>query len=229
MDQGRNSEALEEFNKALDIEPDHERALEWSAILMQESSAPNHKHLARVRLERIVDRGKETERVYINLGLVAVENRNFQSAEKWFRKALMKNSSSREALFNLALLVSEQSRGAEALGFLDQLLQHYPGHINGLLLLADVNINYLRNLDKAEECYWKVLQLDPTNQKAHHNICVVHFERQDYEKAEQCFAQLLSIHPNVSYIRHHLDVVRNILKQGQSNVFGHLAVPQSVS
>ncbi|GFS71871.1 protein O-mannosyl-transferase TMTC3 [Trichonephila clavipes] len=180
-------------------------------------------------LERIVDRGKETERVYINLGLVAVENRNFQSAEKCFRKALMKNSSSREALFNLALLVSEQSRGAEALGFLDQLLQHYPGHINGLLLLADVNINYLRNLDKAEECYWKVLQLDPTNQKAHHNICVVHFERQDYEKAEQCFAQLLSIHPNVSYIRHHLDVVRNILKQGQSNVFGHLAVPQSVS
>ncbi|GFY46129.1 protein O-mannosyl-transferase Tmtc3, partial [Trichonephila inaurata madagascariensis] len=106
---------------------------------------------------------------------------------------------------------------------------HYPGHINGLLLLADVNINYLRNLDKAEECYWKVLQFDPTNQKAHHNICVVHFERQDYEKAEQCFVQLLSIHPNVSYIRQHLDVVRNILKQGQSNVFGHLAVPQSVS
>ncbi|GFT46833.1 protein O-mannosyl-transferase TMTC3 [Nephila pilipes] len=229
MDQGRSNEALEQFNKALDIEPDHERALELSAILMQESSAPNHKHLARVRLERIVDRGKETERVYINLGLVAVENRNFQSAEKWFRKALMKNSSSREALFNLALLVSEQSRGGEALNFLDQLLKHYPGHINGLLLLADVNVNYLRNLDEAEECYRKVLQLDPTNQKAHHNICVVHFERQDYERAEQCFVQLLSVHPDVSYIRNHLDVVRNILKQGQNSVFGHLAVPQSVS
>ncbi|XP_055946198.1 protein O-mannosyl-transferase Tmtc3-like [Argiope bruennichi] len=229
MDQGRNKEALEQFNKALDIEPDHEKSLELSAILMQDSGAPDHKHLARLRLERIVDKGKETERVYINLGLVAVENRNFQSAEKWFRKALMKNSLSREALFNLALLLSEQLRGAEAIDFLEQLLQHYPGHINGLLLLADVNVNYLRNLDVAEECYRKVLQLDTGNQKAHHNLCVVFFERQDYERAEKCFVHILSMHPDVSYIQDHLEVVRNILKKGQNSVFRHLGGPQSVS
>lgn len=40
------------------------------------------------RLEKILDRGKETERIYINLGLLAVNNQNFLSAEKWFRKAL---------------------------------------------------------------------------------------------------------------------------------------------
>ncbi|GIX91243.1 protein O-mannosyl-transferase Tmtc3 [Caerostris extrusa] len=190
MDQGRNNEALEQFNKALDIEPDHEKALELSAMVMQDSGTPNQKHLARLRLERIVDRGKETERVYINLGLVAVENRNFQSAEK------MKNPSSREALYNLALLLSEQLREAEAITFLDQLLKNYPGHINGLLLLADVNVNYLKNLDTAEECYMKVLQLDASNQKAHHNLCVVYFERQDYESAERCFVNILSMHPD---------------------------------
>ncbi|GIX87372.1 protein O-mannosyl-transferase TMTC3 [Caerostris darwini] len=200
MDQGRNNEALEQFNKALDIEPDHEKALELSAMVMQDSGTPNQKHLARLRLERIVD-----------------------------RKALLKNPSSREALYNLALLLSEQLREAEAITFLDQLLKNYPGHINGLLLLADVNVNYLKNLDTAEECYMKVLQLDASNQKAHHNLCVVYFERQDYEKAEHCFVNILSMHPDVTYIQHHLDVVRNILKQGQSNVFGHLGGPQSVS
>ncbi|GIY21497.1 protein O-mannosyl-transferase Tmtc3 [Caerostris extrusa] len=84
MDQGRNSEALEFFNKSFGC---------W---------------------KKIIDRGKETERMYINLGLIAVANKNFPSAEKWFRKALQKDPNSREALFNLALLLSEQHRQAEA-------------------------------------------------------------------------------------------------------------------
>ncbi|XP_054714335.1 protein O-mannosyl-transferase TMTC3-like [Uloborus diversus] len=229
MDQGRNEEALNQFNKALDIEPDHEKSLEFSAVLMHESGIPDHRQLAEFRLGKIVDRGKETERIYINLGLVAVENKNFQSAEKWFRKALMKDPMSREALFNLALLLSEQFREAEAVFFLDQLLQHYPGHINGLLLLADINVNFVQNLDAAEECYRKALKIDPSNQKALHNLCVVHFERQDYETAERCFVHTLTVHPDVSYIRHHLEVVRTILKQGHSTVFGHLAAPHSFS
>lgn len=29
--------------------------------------------------------------------------------------------------------------------------QHHPGHINGLILLADINVNHLKNLDVAEE------------------------------------------------------------------------------
>ncbi|XP_015925540.2 protein O-mannosyl-transferase TMTC3 [Parasteatoda tepidariorum] len=229
MDQGKNTEALEQFNKALDIEPDHEKSLELSAILMQESNNPRHKYLARARLERIVDRGKETERVYINLGLVAVENRNFQSAEKWFRKALEKDSVSKEGLFNLALLLSESERESEAIIFLHKLLQHYPGHVNGLLLLADINVNYLRNLDAAEECYRKVLKLDSSNQKAQHNLCVVHFERQDFKRAESCFAHTLSVHPDVQYIQQHLDIVRNILSEGQKSVLEHFSNPHSIS
>ncbi|XP_035219189.1 protein O-mannosyl-transferase Tmtc3-like [Stegodyphus dumicola] len=228
-DQGRNAEALEFFNKALDLEPNHEKSLELSAVLMQDSALQNHKNLAKVRLEKIVDRGKENERVYINLGLVAVDNKNFASAEKWFRKALQKVPVSREALFNLALLLSEQQRQTEAIFTLNQLLQHYPGHINGLLLLADINVNYLKNLDAAEECYRHVLKLEPTNEKALHNLCVVYFERQDYETAEECFLQTLAIYPGVSYIRHHLDVVRNILKEGHNRIFDHLTASHSVS
>ncbi|KAG8188777.1 hypothetical protein JTE90_009173 [Oedothorax gibbosus] len=228
MDQGRNREALERFNKALDIEPDHEKSLELSAILMQEFGAPDYKNLARVRLERIVDRGKETDRVYINLGLVAVENRNFNSAEKWFRKALQKDPSSREALFNSALLLTEQHREAEAIAFLDQLLELYPGHINGLLLLADVNVNYLKNLDVAEQCYLRVLQLDPSNPKAEHNMCVVFFERQDFSGAERCFSRILDFHPDLPNVRQHLQAVQQILREQYSNP-GRLIGADSVS
>ncbi|GIY08266.1 protein O-mannosyl-transferase Tmtc3 [Caerostris extrusa] len=64
--------------------------------------------------------------------------------------------------------------------------QHHPSHINGLILLADINVNHLKNLDVAEECYRKVLKIDPVNQKALHNLCVLHFERQDFATAERC-------------------------------------------
>lgn len=77
------------------------------------------------------------------------------------------------------------------------------------------------------QCYRKVLAINPTNQKALHNLCVVHFERQDFEAAERCFVHTLSVHPDVTYIRHHLDIVRNILSHGQRSVFGRLANPFS--
>ncbi|KAG8201522.1 hypothetical protein JTE90_011197 [Oedothorax gibbosus] len=188
-------------------------------------------HINRVinwKLERIVDRGKETDRVYMRLGLMALDSKDFINAERCFRKALLKKPDSREALFNLALLMSEQQRHTEALVFLEQLLQHYPGHTNGLILLADINVNHLKNLDVAEECYRKVLQTDPVNQKALHNLCVLHFERQDFATAERCLSHTLSLHPTVPYIRQHLEVVRNILKQGP-DILGHLGASSPVS
>ncbi|GIY18761.1 protein O-mannosyl-transferase Tmtc3 [Caerostris darwini] len=164
MDQGRHMEALELFNKALYIEPDHEKSLEFSAVLIHESGMSRHQNLARDRLERIVDRGKETDRVYVRLGLMALDSKDFVNAERCFKKALLPNfyhlpmslpkqkkPDSREALFNLALLLSEQHRHKEALSFLEQLLRHHPSHINGLILLADINVNHLKNLDVAEE------------------------------------------------------------------------------
>ncbi|XP_055935990.1 protein O-mannosyl-transferase TMTC3-like isoform X1 [Argiope bruennichi] len=230
MDQGRNSEAIESFNKALNVEPDHEKSLEFSTLLLHNSNVPNHKNLAKIRLEKILDRGKETERIYINLGLLAINNQNFLSAEKFFRKALQKDATSREALFNLALLLSEQQKQAEAIFYLDKLLKLYPDHISGLLLLADIHVNYLKNLDSAEKCYQRVLKLDPTNQKALHNLCVLHFEREDFETAERCFVHTLTLHPSVRYIQDHLDVVRSILRQERKKVvLEHLMTPYSVS
>lgn len=57
----------------------------------------------------------------------------------------------RSALFNLALLLSEQQRPLESMHFLEILLGHHPFHIKGLLLLGDIYVNYLRDLSSAEE------------------------------------------------------------------------------
>lgn len=79
------------------------------------------------------------------------------------------------------------------------------------------------------QCYSKVLKINPTNQKALHNLCVLHFERQDFAMAERCLTNTLALYPSVPYIRQHLQVVRNILKKGPENMLGQLAASHTVS
>lgn len=241
MDQGRSIEALDFFNKALDINPDHEESLVLSSILIRESGLSTYNSIAKSRLEKIVHQGKESERVYINLGLMSLENKDFDTAETWFRKALRVKPNSRAAIFNLALLLSEQRHLEESLVLLTKLLKLYPNHVNGLILMADIYVTHFKNLDAAEECYLKVLEVEPQNPKALHNLCVLYVERQNLQQAEQCFLHAMSIHPSFDYMQKHLEITRNLLKQKEvelsstqlrsshPSVLENLATPSNIS
>ena len=57
----------------------------------------------------------------------------------------------RSALFNLALLLTDDGRPLEAAPFLNQLVKHHPDHVKGLILLGDIYINNIKDLDAAEK------------------------------------------------------------------------------
>ncbi|XP_076322090.1 protein O-mannosyl-transferase Tmtc3-like [Tachypleus tridentatus] len=81
----------------------------------------------------------------------------------------------------------------------------------------------MKNLDEAELCYQKILEVDPHNVQGLHNLCVVYLHRGHLEQAEQCFLQALQLAPSADYISHHLRLVRSqILKQTQP-----VGIPQS--
>ena len=48
------------------------------------------------------------ERVYFNLGMLSMDNKDIEAAEHWFKKAVEVMPDFRSALFNLALLLSER-------------------------------------------------------------------------------------------------------------------------
>ncbi len=50
-------------------------------------------------------------------------------AEHWFKKAVAVKPDFRGALFNLALLLTEEQRSLEAVPYLETLLIHHPHHI----------------------------------------------------------------------------------------------------
>ena len=125
LNQGNHDEALLYLDKALEYDPDHYQALLNSAILIQESGYTQLNKVAQSRLMRIVQRsksekgsnalrmGQETqptvnERVYFNLGMLSMDNKDLVAAEHWFKLAVEVMPDFRSALFNLALLLSER-------------------------------------------------------------------------------------------------------------------------
>lgn len=90
------------------------------------------------------------DRVHFNLGMLAMDDRNTEEAEHWFRRAVHLKQDFRSALFNLALLLADDHRPLEAAPFLNQLVKYHPDHIKGLILLGDIYINNIKDLDAAE-------------------------------------------------------------------------------
>ena len=88
------------------------------------------------------------------------------------------------------------------------LLQYYPQHSKGLILLGDININHVRDLNAAEENFAAILRFDPHNVQASPNLCVVYVERGELTRAEKCLEKAATLAPKEDYIFKHLQIVR---------------------
>ncbi|XP_049825816.1 protein O-mannosyl-transferase Tmtc3-like [Aethina tumida] len=217
LEQGKASQALAYLDKALEFDPDHEAALLNSAILLQEFGRPELRKIARERLLKLLDKDPENERVHFNLGMLAMDEKNIEEAEHWFRRAVHLKADFRSALFNLALLLADDQRPLQAAPFLNQLVKYHPDHVKGLILLGDIYINSIKDLDAAEHAYRRILELDPVNIQGLHNLCVVHVERGKLLEARECLEKAHALAPEEDYVLRHLQIVQNRIAKMQLN------------
>uniref|UniRef100_I3J7N7 Protein O-mannosyl-transferase TMTC3 n=1 Tax=Oreochromis niloticus TaxID=8128 RepID=I3J7N7_ORENI len=203
------SEALKNFNHALELNPRHKLALFNSALLMQESGEPKFWPEANRRFLTYVEEEPDDANGYFNLGMLAMDANENAAAERWMRKAIGLQAGFRSALFNLALLYSQSKREVDALPVLDELLHHHPEHIKGLILKGDILMNHKKDTRGAKACFERILRMDPTNVQGKHNLCVVYFEERDLPRAERCLEETLALAPNEEYVRRHLSIVRS--------------------
>ncbi|XP_065813002.1 protein O-mannosyl-transferase TMTC3 isoform X2 [Labrus bergylta] len=213
------SEALKNFNHALELNPRHKLALFNSALLMQESGEPKFWPEANRRFLLYVEEEPQDANGYFNLGMLAMDANENAAAERWMRKAIGLQAGFRSALFNLALLYSQSKREIDALPVLDELLRHHPEHIKGLILKGDILMNHKKDTHGAKECFERILRMDPTNVQGKHNLCVVYFEERDLPRAERCLEETLALAPNEEYVRRHLSIVRG--KMAAMSAAGH--------
>lgn len=213
LEQGKTSQALAYLNKALELNSNHEQALLNSAIVLQELGSTENRKEARIRLFKLLEINDTNERVHFNLGMLAMDEHNIDEAEQWFKRAVHLKHDFRSALFNLALLLADDKRPLEAAPFLNQLVKYHPNHVKGLILLGDIYINNIKDLDAAENCYKRILELDPKNIQGLHNLCVVHVERGKLAKALDCLRVAHSLASKEDYILRHLKIVESRLQK----------------
>jgi tetratricopeptide (TPR) repeat protein len=207
--QGRPEAGLAYLNRAVELDPAHAESLLNSAIVIQELGRPDLRPLAVARLKLVLGWQPRNERVHFNLGMLATDDKDVEAAEAWFNQAIAIKPDFRSALFNLALLLSDQQRPLEAVPYLRQLLDHHPDHVKGLILLGDIYTNHLKQLDMAEACYRRILAVDPTNVQGQHNLCVIMVEKGNLAEAERCLVTALGLAPHETYIQRHLGIVRS--------------------
>ncbi|XP_076445747.1 protein O-mannosyl-transferase TMTC3-like [Babylonia areolata] len=214
LEQKHNVEAKRCFDEALRINPDHTQSLYNSAILMQESGNPNERAEASRRLKKLQQGDPKDPKIYFNTAMLAMDEKQFDLAEVNFRKSIELDPKFRSAMFNLALLlVNDLKRPLDAVPVLEQLLQHYPDHSKGLILMGDINVNVLKNLEAAEQNFVTILKKEPGNVQASHNLCVVYVERGDLLRAEKCLVHTLTLDPAADYVQNHLNIVRSRINQ----------------
>ncbi|KAI1238995.1 hypothetical protein IHE44_0012093 [Lamprotornis superbus] len=203
------TEALKNFNQALELNPTHKLALFNSALLMQESGDARLRPEAKQRLLHYVKEEPQDSNGYFNLGMLAMDDKKDMEAEAWMKKAIRLQPNFRSALFNLALLYSQTGKELMALPVLEDLLRYYPDHTKGLILKGDILMNQKKDIAGAKMCFEKILELDPSNVQGKHNLCVVYFEEKDLIKAEKCLVETLALAPHEEYIQRHLNIVRS--------------------
>ncbi|XP_067628574.1 protein O-mannosyl-transferase Tmtc3 [Eurosta solidaginis] len=213
LEQGKSAQAHVYFNKAIELYPEHEQALLNSAILLQEHGDADARELSRMRLFKVLDKDANNEKVYFNLGMLAMDESNFEEAEQFFKRAIHIRADFRSALFNLALLLADANRPLDAVPYLNQLIRHHPDHIKGLILLGDIYINHMKDLDAAEQCYRSILSYEPHNVQGLHNLCVVFVERKRLARANACLRYAHYLAPQEDYILRHWQIVQQRLEK----------------
>ncbi|EDW32805.1 GL10177 [Drosophila persimilis] len=213
LEQGKSQQAQVYFNKAIELYPEHEQALLNSAILLQELGGEEARKVSRSRLYKVLAKDDHNEKVYFNLGMLAMDESSFEEAEQFFKRAIHLKSDFRSALFNLALLLADTKRPLDAVPFLNQLIRHHASHVKGLILLGDIYINHMKDLDAAEKCYRSILHYEPQNTQGLHNLCVVFVERKRLAKAAACLQYAQRLAPAEDYIGRHLQIVHSRLQK----------------
>ena len=63
------------------------------------------------------------------------------------------------------------------------------------------------------QSFRKVIELEPSNTEAIHNLCVVYVERGYLLEAEKCLAHVHTLAPKEEYIVNHLNIVRGKIQE----------------
>lgn len=123
----------------------------------------------------------------------------YDNAEIYYRRALEDNPLLVDAYSGLAIINHYKGKNKEAIAFIKQAINLEPSESAFWFLLGDF---YLKSglIDKGEEAYRKVVELDPENPDIWYHLIQINIERGEDEQAMKDVYESLNFHSDDSRI-----------------------------
>jgi tetratricopeptide (TPR) repeat protein len=108
-----------------------------------------------------------------------------------------------------------QEQFEEALEILEKLYKNNPDSEHIKITLIDVlfkyggylNDEYTLQYEKAEYVFKKIIEIDPTNFRAHYNLGIAHFNLEKIKQAKECYEKAIEIKPDYYHCLYNLGLI----------------------
>jgi len=207
--QGYASEAMTEFERALQIKPDDPEAFNNLGIALAGSGRIPE---AISYYEQALRLRPNYAEAYYNLGIVWQNTGRIGEAIHSYEEALRLNPNYAEAENNLGSVLVQQGRVTEALGHWERALRANPGYAEAHYNLG-VGLVRLGRVQEAIKHWEEALQLKPDYAEAYFNLGVAFEQTGRIREAMLSYQQALRVRPSYAEVHNNLGAL--LARQGQ--------------
>jgi tetratricopeptide (TPR) repeat protein len=191
-DRGRTEEAIENFRRAIQINPNNSESLDDLGVALADKG----------RFEEAIENYRKAIQINPNnpeapnnLGIALAAQGRFDEAIKNYYKAIQLNPNSFKALSNLGIALAAKGRFDEAIENYRQAIQLNPNSFEapnnlGLALAAK------GRFDEAIENYRQAIQLNPNSFEALDNLGIALAAKGRFDEAIENFRQAIQVNSN---------------------------------
>ena len=190
--QGRLSDAVAGFRRALAVAPEHPAALNFLGYALHQSGDNEQ---ALTLMERSVALAGGDPTLTGNLGKLHQALGDGAKAAACYQRALAANPRDLGLRFNLAMALEQQGAWDQAAEAYRQVAEHSPQDSRALTNLGNLEKRRGR-LAEAEDCYRRALAINPGDPYALTNLGRALLFRHRYGEARRCFERTLAAAPN---------------------------------
>jgi protein O-mannosyl-transferase len=207
--QGRFDEAVDQFQRALRIDPNDPDAV---YNLGNAWARQGNFEAAGKQLQQALQINSNNAMAAYDLGNVRARQGRFNEAMDQFQRALKIDPGLAKAHYNLGSLLTQQGKLDEAIAHFRQVMRLAPEDGRPPYHLGQI-FSRQGKLDEAIRHYRLALRIDPASVKARYYLAVSLAEQGDFQGAGKEFQESLRIEPNLAEAHHGL--ARALSAQGK--------------
>jgi len=202
--QGKTGDAVDYFQRALELRPDFVQALNEMGLLLA-----NQQKVAEAEpyFERALRKDPNYSETYLNLGVVAQTNGKLEQAMARYEEAARLEPEGPAGFFFQGVKLAAQHRRQEAIQSFGEAVRLKPGFWQASYLLG-VELAGENKVIEAQEQFQSVIWLRPDYARAHLNLGVALAKQGKFEPALEEFKTTLRLNPDNKLASQHISTVQ---------------------